>query len=97
MTAAIEEREPEWSRADVEALLALKELQRVGPHGQPMSEATSPLADPARPDREWRYEVDVYTDFAARELERAKDAYKREYGDDADLSALTWVVRKVDL
>ncbi len=97
MTAAIEEREPEWSRSDVEALLAIIEMQRVGPHGQPMVEATSPLASPLNKDREWRYEVDVYTDFAAQELEKAKEAYKREYGDDADMSALNWVVRKVDL
>lgn len=73
------------------------EMQRVGPHGQPMVEATSPLANPANPNRTIGYEIDVYTDFAQQKLEQAKEAYKREYGDDADMSSLTWVVRKVDL
>lgn len=95
--AATEEREPEWSRADVEALLAHLELQRVGSHGQPMVEATSPLANPANPDREWRYEIDVYEDFAAAALAKEQEAYKRAYGDDVDMSTLKWVVRKVDL
>lgn len=95
LIAAVEERDPEWSRADVEALIAHVELQRVGPHGQPMAEATSPLANPASPDRQWEYEVDVYEDFAAAALAKEQEAYKRAYGDDVDMSKLRWVVRKV--
>ena len=97
LIGSVTEREPEWSRADVEALVAHRERGRVGPHGQPMSEATSQLANPSNRERGWDYEVDVYTDFAQQKLTQEKDAFKRAYGDDADMSALAWIVRKVDL
>lgn len=96
VVAATTEREPEWSRDDVEALLAFVELGRVSSHGQPMNEATSPKGNPQNPDREWDYEVDVYTDFAQQALNLEKEAFKRAYGDDADMSTLAWIVRKVE-
>ncbi|MCW2287041.1 YD repeat-containing protein [Leucobacter luti] len=96
LVGSVTEREPEWSRADVEALVAHLERGRVGPHGQPMSEVTSELANPANKDRGWDYEVDVYTDFAQQKLSREQEAFKKAYGDDADMSSLQWIVRKVD-
>lgn len=97
LVGSVTEREPEWSRTDVEALIAFLENGRVGPHGQPMSEATSPLANPGNPDRQWGYEVDVYTDFAAQAEQREREAFKKAYGDDVDMSALRWIVRKVEI
>ena len=96
MVGSVTEREPEWSRTDVEALIAYLEVGRVGSHGQPMAEATSPLADPANRDRRWGYEVDVYTDFAAKAETQFKEAFKRTYGDDVDMSDYRFIVRKVD-
>lgn len=97
LVTSITEREPEWCRADVEGLIAFLELGRVGPHGQPMSEATSPLANPSNLAREWDYAVDVRTDFAARRLNETKQAMKLRYGDDLDLEELRFTVRKVEL
>lgn len=96
LLGSVTEREPEWARDDVEGLLALLERGRVGSHGQPMSEATSPLADPSNRDRGWDYEVDVFTDFAQQKLSREQEAFKQAYGDDADMASLRWVVRKVE-
>lgn len=76
--------------------MAFLEARRVGPHGQPMSEATSPDANPQNPNRKWGYEVDVYTDFAAQKLARFKRDYKAQYGDDVNMDELRFIVRKVD-
>ena len=97
LSAAVTEREPEWCRADVEAMIAYLEMGRVGPHGQPMSEATSPLANPQSDAQEWDYAVDVWTDFAAKRLSEVKRAYKERYGDDVNLDELRFIVRKVYL
>lgn len=90
-------REPEFSRADVESMIAFIESQRVGHHGQPMSEATSPLADPLNRDRRWKYVAEPWTDFADQALERAKKKFRAEHGDAVDLDGVIWQVRKVDL
>lgn len=88
------EREPEWSRADVEALIAYKESQRTGPHGHPMDVATSRAGDPANPTREWDWHVPLPTlDYATSALEKAKSKYKKNYPD-ADMSALMWRVEQ---
>lgn len=62
-----------------------------------MSEATSPDANPSNPSRTIAYAVDAYTDFAQQALDSERQAFKQKYGDDADMSATTFVVRKVDL
>lgn len=69
----------------------------MGSHGQPMAEATSPLADPSNPQRQWGYEVVPWTDFAAKEVSRFKDAYKARYGDDVNMDELVFTVKKVEL
>lgn len=94
LVGSVTEREPEWSRADVEALIALLEAQRVGAHGYPVSEAVSPLGDPSNPDREWDWVVPLPTkDFAQAELDRVRNQYRESYPD-ADLSSLLWRVEK---
>lgn len=95
LVGSVTERDPEFSRVDVEALLAYTESQRVGQHGHPMSEAISPLGDPSNPDREWDWHVPLpVKDFAQDELDRVKKRYKDAYPD-ADLGSLLWRVEKI--
>lgn len=62
-----------------------------------MAEATADEANPRNPDQAWDYEAVPWTDFAARRLKEAQDAYKQQFGDDADMTGITWIVNKVDL
>ena len=82
MVASWTEREAEFSREDVEAMLAFQEMQRVGPHGHPMSEATSPEGDPSNRDRKFTWVVPPPDlDFAQDALEKAIDKFKKTYPD----------------
>lgn len=94
LVGSVTEQEPEYSRIDVEALIALVESQRVGPHGYPMNEAMSPAGDPSNPDREWDWDVGLPSiDFAQAAVDRAIDQYRTAYPD-ADMSSLKWAVKK---
>lgn len=94
VVAAVTEREPEWSSADRQSLLAYLESRKVGSHGHPMSEATSPLADPSNVDREYEYYSPPPTkDFANDAIARNQAAYKKRFPD-ADLGSLLWRVEK---
>lgn len=96
MSATLTEREPEWSPTDREALLALLEAQRVGPHGHPMSEAKSPLGNPSHPQREFDWVVPLpELDFAQDALNKRMKAYRDQYPD-ADMTSLIWRVEKRD-
>lgn len=67
----------------------------LGPHGHPMSEALSPLADPNNPDGQWVYDADLpYVDFAQRARDDAKDAFAKQY-DGHPPNGLVWVVNKI--
>jgi hypothetical protein len=67
----------------------------IGSHGQPMSEATDPMASPDISGG-WKYEpVGPVVDFAQQRLDRAKSAYEKNYPD-ADTSGHVWRVRRVD-
>lgn len=97
LVGSVTEREPEFSREDVEAFIALMESQRVGPHGHPMSEATSPLADPSNPNRKWEYVTPLpEVDFATAAKNATIDKYRAAYPD-ADMSSLLWRVEKREL
>lgn len=72
-------------------------MGRVGPHGQPMSEATSRDADPSNPNRTIGYDVEVWTDFAQKRLNDFKRAFKKQYGDDVDLDDYRFIVKRTDL
>lgn len=96
LIGSVVEREPEWSREDVEAMVALMESKRIGPHGHPMDEAVSRDGDPSNPDRKWDYVVPLPTvDFAQRALDVTKQKYQKQYPD-ADLGSLLWKVEKRD-
>ncbi len=94
LVGSVTEREPEFSRIDVEALLAYIESQRVGPHGHPMSEALSRAGDPQNHDREWDWVVDLpVVDFAQAALDREKLAYRTAHPN-ADMGSLKWAVTR---
>lgn len=94
LVGSVTEREPEWSREDVEALIALMEAKRVGPHGHPMDEAVSRDGDPSNPDRKWDWVVPLPTvDFPQQALDREKKRYSKSYPD-AEVEALRWRVEK---
>jgi len=78
-------------------MIAFLEMQRVGSHGHPMSEATSPLANPQNPGREWDYSVEVYTDFAEARLNEFKRDFRQRYGDDAQMDDRVFIVKKTSL
>lgn len=93
-------REPEWDdeqRAYIIEYLAWR--RRIGSHGHPMDEATSPLADPANPDAEWRYVADPLPiiDFAERERTAVRDAYRKQLGDEGSMAGLIFTVERVNL
>lgn len=96
MVGAVTEREHEWCRADIEALIAYIEMGRVGPHGQPMSEATDPRGNPSSHDAEWRYVAEPIVDFAQAAIDTASAAYQKQHGDDVP-AGLKWGVKKVIL
>ena len=94
LVASVTEREPEWSRSDVESLIAFMQSERVGSHGFPMDVATSPLGDPSNPEREWEWHVPLPSmDYPSQELAKARKKYSDAYPD-ADMSALLWRVEK---
>lgn len=82
-------------------LLAHESLMAdIGPHGHPMSEATSPLAAPGSKNQKWRYVGTPLPvqDHAAKALGDVQDAYKKEWGKDRPLPAgLHFSVNRVDL
>jgi hypothetical protein len=97
------EREPEWSEEDIALLLALLELRaeeraaaaEIGPHGRPMSEATSPNADPANRRHGWHYETRFRIDHAQRALNLARSQMVADYPD-VDVDSLEWTVVRVE-
>jgi hypothetical protein len=97
------DREPEWSDDDVALALALAELRAeeaaeaadIGPHGRPMREATSALADPALRRRGWHYETRVRIDHAQRALNTARKERALAFPDE-DAGSLEWTLVRVE-
>lgn len=90
------EQEPEWDEEQVTLLLAAESLAAdVGPHGVPMSDATSGLADPNDRFRGWHYETRVRVDHAQRALNRAQDDRRKAYPDE-DSGSLLWTLTRVE-
>lgn len=93
------EREPEWTDDDVALLIAARDQAaareaKFGPHGIPMEEATSPLADPARRDG-YHYETRVRIDYAQRALNLAQKQRAEDFPEE-DAGSLIWSVVRVD-
>lgn len=84
---------PGWTEDDVELLLAWQERDNLrGPHGQPVDEAQSPLADPANRRRQWEYVAEPVIDFAQKARDDAAAAYREANGDS---HGVTFRVRKL--
>jgi hypothetical protein len=94
-------REREFSPDDVVLLTDhMRQVNDLGPHGQPMSEATDPRAD-RNARGGWHYEANAKprTDYAQLELARVQDAYLEEHGknlSDAQKRSMQWRVYRVD-
>lgn len=78
----------------------MRQRNDVGPHGQPMSEANDPRANPAV-DGGWHYEAPEAgsVDYAQLAINEKRDAYFKIWGDrltDAQKQALHWSVKRVD-
>lgn len=95
-TRTIVRTESEWSRDQADALLGyLAYKNDLGRHGQPLSEAMSPLGDASSWDSEWFYQVGApVVDHAEKAVVKAREAYKKDHPD-ADLSYVLFPVKKV--
>lgn len=95
LVGSVTEREPEWSRSDVEALDALRQARAsIGAHGFPMDEALSPDGDPSSWDSTYEWvAMPPVVDHAQAALDRSITAYRKKYPD-ADMGALRWRLEK---
>lgn len=79
--------EPRFTRDEVALLLASRRVEQEprGSHGHLLSQATDPKSR-----GRWKAQLPT-VDFAARELNAAQDAYRKQYPD-ADMDSLLWAV-----
>lgn len=90
-------REPEFTAHDVRLMVAhLRREADIGPHGQPLSEATSADANPSTHGGH-RYEANTAPriDWAAKALAGAQETYYKA-NPNAPRDGHLWYVRKVD-
>lgn len=90
------EREPEWDEEQVALFLALEQTEEeIGPHGIPMSEATSRLADANNRFEGYHYETRVKVDHAQRALNTAQEQRRTAFPDE-DTGSLLWTLVRVE-
>lgn len=89
--------EPEFSERDVDLLLEWQHRDKDrGPHGQPLSESTSALADPNNRAGTHSYRAGLpVVDWAERARKDAEEAYRKQYKD-AVPNGLIFLVEKVN-
>lgn len=97
---SVTEREPEWDNRQRALILAHLALENdKGPHGQPMSEATSPLADPNVKNKKggWHYVANQRPrmDFAAKAVGEQQERFYKEFPD-APRHGHLWYATRVD-
>jgi hypothetical protein len=100
LVGSVTEREPEFDADQRALLLAHMALERdKGSHGQPMSEATSSLADPSMRGKKggWHYEANQIprTDWAAKAVGAAQEAFYKKYPDSPRHGHL-WYATRID-
>ncbi|MEB4614001.1 hypothetical protein [Leucobacter sp. M11] len=89
------EREPEFSKLDYELLAALDEHEEtVGPHGFPLEETMTVLADPMNPNGTHRFVARPARDWADDALEQAQSDPK--YSGENYSAARKWRVYRED-
>jgi len=78
-------------------LAYLRWQRKLGAHGHPMDEATSPLADPANPDAKWRYYADPLpiVDYAQKAKLDAEDAWRDGLQDGESMNGLIFTVERI--
>lgn len=80
--------EPRFTAWERDLLLASRRADNAprGRHGHLISEATDPAT-------QGRWTVDLPTrDFAQEAIDREQTAYRKRWGDDADMDSLLWRV-----
>lgn len=90
--SAVTVREPEFSEWDRQRLMEVRRRANAprGSHGRLMSEATDPA-------NQYRFRVGLpITDHAQAALNKAQEAYRKRWGDDADMDSLLWEVELGD-
>lgn len=71
-------RESEFDQEQYDMLAALEEYEAgLGPHGLPLEETTSPLADPDNPDGKWFYQPIVLRDFYLDSVEQREKEFEK--------------------
>ena len=88
---SVETVEAEWDDEQLALILAHLEIENdVGPHGQPMSEATDRLGDAKNPDGRWWYKATApHIDYAQKALDEARETYRKTLGKDE--SVPSWI------
>lgn len=77
-------------------MLALDGIDpEIGPHGIPMDEATSPLADANDRFRGYHYVTHVKVDHAQKALNTAQDERRKQWPDE-DAGSLLWSLERVE-
>lgn len=95
LTSAVTTREPEWSQADIDLLVASRlRDDSMGVHGQPLDEAMSPLADPSNDKARWGYETYVERDFAAKAKADGEELLRKSLPEGSSMAGLVVRVRK---
>jgi hypothetical protein len=90
------QQEAEWDEEQVNLFLALAETQEeIGPHGIPMRDAVSPLADANDRFRGWHYVARVRVDHAQKALNTAQDERRKTYPDE-DAGSLLWSLDRAE-
>lgn len=83
--------EPRFTPSEVAVLLASRRAENAprGRHGHLLSEATDPESQ-----GQWNVDLPA-TDFAQKRLNQEQDAYRKRWGEDADMDSLMWRVERV--
>jgi hypothetical protein len=72
------EREPEFDQEQYNLLAALEEYESgLGPHGLPLEETTSVLADPGNPNGTHYYVATVRRDWALDAVEQREKEFEK--------------------
>ena len=89
--------ESEWDAEQLALMTAYeRHIADLGPHGHPMSEATSAAANPNNYEGGYRYVVEPFvTDWVEKARLDAAEAHRKEQGENANMNGLIFPVRKV--
>lgn len=87
-------RDCEWDARQRSLVLASIDLENsTDENGVPSWDALNPTAED--PDGEFRWEMDVQTNYVSRARAAADKRWRAEHGADADMSGIKFVPRKV--